>query len=473
MSNKFYLYLICLGILLIPSISSAQPLADKLKGKILLQVETHGEAWYVNPADSERYYMGRPADAFALMRQLGIGITNANLSKIPIADATSDDKAVNPSFAQKHLGKIFLQIEEHGEAWYVNPSDAHRYFLGRPTDAFNLMRNLGLGIKNSDLDQIINHDNESDDNETDDNNSNNNSSWEDILNNLFNNPNNNTSDDNDTSDDDSNTGDDSADNTTSDTPPAPPVYQTSSKLSTITFHRTIDGYYNESTQAGTRGQDVTLTIAGYLKEIAPTSHSLTRLGDRAYEFSQGKLKWNVSELEEYGDPTKCSYINRTTDVGEDLIANMDVPYDTNDGKDDAGNLVHLPSYDLRLKYDSIGLSGQAELEIVGSLIIPLTETNIITHNTTNLICSGTTSSTTYTKNETGPARFPLTWLNPTLSGHQAGSLTAYETANDLDTSNITTSSAPALFGSTIFVGEITVDNNNTPWTVTWDLEFPI
>ena len=54
-------------------------------------------------------------------------------------------------FARQQTGKIFLQVEGKGEAWYVNPSDNKRYFMGRPTDAFNLMRTLGLGISNTDF----------------------------------------------------------------------------------------------------------------------------------------------------------------------------------------------------------------------------------------------------------------------------------------------------------------------------------
>ena len=36
-----------------------------------------------NPVDNKRYFLGRPNDAFAIMRAFGLGITNANLSKIP------------------------------------------------------------------------------------------------------------------------------------------------------------------------------------------------------------------------------------------------------------------------------------------------------------------------------------------------------------------------------------------------------
>ena len=37
-------------------------------------------------------------------------------------------------------GYIVLQVEENGEAWYVDPSTVIRYYLGRPDDAFSIMR---------------------------------------------------------------------------------------------------------------------------------------------------------------------------------------------------------------------------------------------------------------------------------------------------------------------------------------------
>ncbi|MEA1962613.1 MAG: hypothetical protein U9M94_00030, partial [Patescibacteria group bacterium] len=58
------------------------------------------------------------------------------------------------NFSSSQKGKIFLQVEGNGEAWYVNPEDGKRYFLGRPADAFQVMRNLGLGISNSDFSKL-------------------------------------------------------------------------------------------------------------------------------------------------------------------------------------------------------------------------------------------------------------------------------------------------------------------------------
>lgn len=122
---------------------SAENLATSLKGKILLQVEQNGEAWYVNPADEKRYYMGRPNDAFTLMRELGLGIKHDELLSY-----------LDNQFPSRLAGKILLDVEENGEAYYVYPKDQKGYYLGRPADAFDVMRNLGLGITNENLNKI-------------------------------------------------------------------------------------------------------------------------------------------------------------------------------------------------------------------------------------------------------------------------------------------------------------------------------
>lgn len=127
-------------------------LASRLSGRILLQVQEHGEAWYVYPNDRRKYYLGRPLDAWNVMRFLGLGITNADLAKIPTYNNYQWD--AERGLIERVRGKILLQVEEHGEAWYVSPVNDRRYYLGRPADAFQLMRNLGLGINNEDIRKI-------------------------------------------------------------------------------------------------------------------------------------------------------------------------------------------------------------------------------------------------------------------------------------------------------------------------------
>jgi len=124
----------------------ALSLSTKLKGRILLDVGQKGEAWYVNPKNEQRYFLGRPADAFAVMRQLGLGITNADLEKIP-----QEGEQRESPLAIRLAGRILLQVESNGEAWYVHPVTFKRYFLARPADAFRIMRELGLGITHENL----------------------------------------------------------------------------------------------------------------------------------------------------------------------------------------------------------------------------------------------------------------------------------------------------------------------------------
>lgn len=129
-------------------------LINKLKGRILLQIESKGQAWYVRPDSGIRVFMGRPADAFQMMRTLGIGIENRELEKIAIAGSSKQPSPGDIAFAKKHAGKIFLQVQEKGRAWYVHPKELRRYFLGRPADAFEIMRRTGLGITTKDLSLI-------------------------------------------------------------------------------------------------------------------------------------------------------------------------------------------------------------------------------------------------------------------------------------------------------------------------------
>ncbi|MFA5360038.1 MAG: hypothetical protein WC349_03745 [Patescibacteria group bacterium] len=177
-------------------------LYNQLKGKIMLKVQSKGEAYYISYKEKKLYYLGRPADAFQVIRNQGVGIINTDLVKIPIGlsalsgldtdqdglpdafeDAIGTDKnkvdsdgdgfndkdelatgyapwakntklTYNSSFAAGQKGKIFLQVQSKGEAWYVNPADGKRYFLARPADAFNIMRQLGVGISNSNFEKL-------------------------------------------------------------------------------------------------------------------------------------------------------------------------------------------------------------------------------------------------------------------------------------------------------------------------------
>ena len=140
-SGKISIFLL-LFLFLAIGLANAEELSERLKGKILLQVEGNGEAWYINPDSQNRFYLGRPADAFQVMREQGLGISNNDFDSFA---------GVAP---ERLAGKILLKVEDNGEAYYVNPVDLKMHYLGRPADAFQVMREQGLGITNNDLDKI-------------------------------------------------------------------------------------------------------------------------------------------------------------------------------------------------------------------------------------------------------------------------------------------------------------------------------
>ncbi|MBT6691586.1 hypothetical protein HOB10_04610 [Candidatus Parcubacteria bacterium] len=177
-------------------------LVGRVRGRILLQVENNGEAWYVRPSNGKKVYMKDGGAAYGMMRNLGLGITNANLKKIPVGvedrfesrdtdgdglpdkleeglgtdpnnpdtdgdghnDRTEVLNGYNPlgtgqmtydsNLVNGILGKIVLQVESRGEAWYINPVDGKRYYMKDGPAAYQIMRYLSLGITNKDLNSI-------------------------------------------------------------------------------------------------------------------------------------------------------------------------------------------------------------------------------------------------------------------------------------------------------------------------------
>lgn len=136
-----------------------QKLTDRLKGTILLQTESHGEAWYINPTDSKRYYMADGSVAYNMMRSFGLGITDKDLNAIPSVDDPATVKTKTTvctanKLADSLRGKILLQVQQHGEAWYIHPDTCYRVYLKDGNAAYTIMRLLSLGISNTNLEKL-------------------------------------------------------------------------------------------------------------------------------------------------------------------------------------------------------------------------------------------------------------------------------------------------------------------------------
>lgn len=118
-----------------------QPMSARLSGKIVLQVENNGEAWYIFPDNKKKYYLGTAQDAYYIMRKLGLGATHKFITSHQV-------------FPDYVLGKILLDVEKNGEAYYINPVDKRAYYLKSGEDAYNIMRKYGIGISNNNLRKI-------------------------------------------------------------------------------------------------------------------------------------------------------------------------------------------------------------------------------------------------------------------------------------------------------------------------------
>lgn len=120
-------------------------LEKRLRGYILLDVENHGEAWYVSPDEGKRYYMKDGPTAYEMMRQFGLGISEADFAKL---------QAGNADLKSRLKGKIVLRVQQHGEAYYIHPEKGSVNYLKNGDEAYRVMRELSLGIKQTDLAQI-------------------------------------------------------------------------------------------------------------------------------------------------------------------------------------------------------------------------------------------------------------------------------------------------------------------------------
>jgi len=126
--------------------TQASELANQLKGKLLLQVESKGEIWYVNPDDAQRYEVTM-LNSLSLFREFALGISTEDLNKIPMLH-----QSISRNFGLQLKGKFLLDVENRGRIWYVDFS-GFRHEI-RQDNLISIFQNLSLGISNQDLLEI-------------------------------------------------------------------------------------------------------------------------------------------------------------------------------------------------------------------------------------------------------------------------------------------------------------------------------
>lgn len=120
--------------------SRADSLSSDLAGRILLQVEDQGQAYYLNPVNLKKYYLGSPDEAWAIFREFSFSLDSEILNNY-----------LKDGFPSEISGRIVFNAQENYEIYYINPSDLKAYSLNTPRDTFDVMSNLSIGISNDNL----------------------------------------------------------------------------------------------------------------------------------------------------------------------------------------------------------------------------------------------------------------------------------------------------------------------------------
>lgn len=124
-------------------INADKTLSNKLKGKLLLDVEDKGRIWYINPSDAQKYEITF-GNAMSLFKRFSLGISNKNLNEISEIKSTV--------LGNKLKGKLLLQVEDRGRIWYIDQNSLKHEVTW--TNLMDLFRRLSLGINKANLDKI-------------------------------------------------------------------------------------------------------------------------------------------------------------------------------------------------------------------------------------------------------------------------------------------------------------------------------
>ncbi|MCK5357927.1 MAG: hypothetical protein KAJ48_05985 [Elusimicrobiales bacterium] len=124
------------------SVKPDEELFLRLKGKILLQVESVGEAWWLNPDDKKRYFLGRPSDTWRTIQDKGIKITSDEMIKYLYFDK---------SFPLITAGRFVINEDDLTDVYYVLPKSLKGIKLNSAQEAWEVMKEHGLGISNENI----------------------------------------------------------------------------------------------------------------------------------------------------------------------------------------------------------------------------------------------------------------------------------------------------------------------------------
>ena len=135
--------------LVLPNVSHAASASPEQLGKILIDGERNGEAWYVNPQTHMKVYLGRPHEALERLSRSGINISFVSIARLSESVAVPQDD----EYAVAVSGFVLNPKDVLGASWYVNPVTGRRMRLATPHDAWMVMQ-TGASVPSSAIDGI-------------------------------------------------------------------------------------------------------------------------------------------------------------------------------------------------------------------------------------------------------------------------------------------------------------------------------
>lgn len=108
-------------------------LGNRLKGRIVIRVESHGEAYWIYPENCRAYYTGTFDAAYKLMRDFSLGINKADLAKI----RNNARQRIKQAFRYS----VYAYAEENG----VSLDEAREALENEIGEMKTCMENAGFG----------------------------------------------------------------------------------------------------------------------------------------------------------------------------------------------------------------------------------------------------------------------------------------------------------------------------------------
>jgi len=122
---------------------------ERYAGSILVEdTDFDKNYWYIDPETHERYSLEDGIDVSRLLKTFGVGIHNKDLESIAIDSSSTD---IDYELSYKKRGQFLLQVEENGEAWYVNPLDNRRHLIQNGKKGLDTLKALAIDMSSSKL----------------------------------------------------------------------------------------------------------------------------------------------------------------------------------------------------------------------------------------------------------------------------------------------------------------------------------